>query len=80
MLRRYMKRLISLALALIVMIMCTIPAVCAASADEATHPAPELDSNFNVDLATALIIIFCSVIGAAILVFSVVMSKRNFHN
>ena len=59
--------------------MLTAPAVCAASGDEAI-PVPELDKGFNVDLATALIIIFCSVVAVALLVICIILAKRNMHN
>ena len=72
-----------MALALFMLALFTVPTVFAASstADEtAVTAARELDVNFNFDLATALIIIICSVVSAAILVFCIILAKRNIHN
>ena len=66
-----------------VLAMCAVPVCCAvASADQSTAVmlSPDLDKNFDVNLATTLIITFCSILGAVVLVIAVILAKRNIHN
>lgn len=67
-----MKRIIALMTAL------TVPLLCAASACATTEPV--LDRGFDVDLATVLIIVICSVAAAALLTIAVILANRNMHN
>lgn len=77
-----MKRFLSMLLAISLLIICAAPAVCAADGAEPTesHPVPTLDKNFDTDLATTLIIIFCSALALAILVSAAFLAKKNMHN
>lgn len=64
---------------LLVLAMAALP-LCCSAANASALAVPELDRNFDVDLATTLIIIICSVVTAAILVICIVLAKRNIHN
>ena len=75
-----MKRIISLAIVLLMTAMFVVPLCCAAASDADAQPVPELDKDFNVDMATTLIIIICSVIVLLILTVCIVLAKRNIHN
>ena len=77
-----MTRFLSLTLVLCVLLLCAAPLCCAAAADaqDETEPVPVLDKDFNLDLATTLIVVICSVFSAVILVGVVILGKRNIRN
>lgn len=66
-----------LMLALCLLIAVMTPVCCAAAGATPDQLTPELDKNFNVDLATTLIIIFCSAFIVFLLVILFILAKRN---
>ena len=76
-----MRRILSLSLALGLLALSVFSVCCAAAADSgATEAVPVLDKNFDVDLATTLIVIICAVLSVALVIIAIVLGKRNIHN
>ena len=77
-----MRRILSLTLVLGLAAMMVMSVGCAAagSAEATPDPVSQFDPNFDIDLATTLIVVICSVLTAVILVLAIVLAKRNIHN
>lgn len=76
-----MRRILSLSLVLGLLALCIFSVCCAAAgAPDPTQAVPTLDKNFDVNLATTLIVIISTLLVAAILVCFIVLAKRNMHN
>ena len=77
-----MRRILSFSLALCLLAVCAFSVCCCAAGDPeaATEAVPVLDKDFDVDLATTLIVIICSAVSVMILVTAFVLAKRNLHN
>ena len=71
-----MKKLIILLSALGVLLTCVLlPLALSGSADAAKVP-----DNFNVNLATTLIVVICSAVASTIVIFTVILAIRNKNN
>ena len=71
------KRIVCGVLILFVCAACLAP-IAAAVGDASGAPVNDVD--FDVDLATVLIIICCSIVSALTLVAAVILAKRNIRN
>ena len=74
-----MKRLISTVSAAALALTLAVPAVCAATETEAVRSGVHKE-NFNVELATVLIVTVCAVLAAALTVVCVILARRNRNN
>ena len=75
-----MKRIFCLFTAALILLMCAVPAVCAATKPVENVRSAVHDENFNVELATVLIVMICSVVFVALVVICIILAKRNINN